>query len=202
MKITCSLHPIREIHATNLLTMGKTPKGDLPFGPDLMLAEHSTLEFTDITIEDDVRGDVIHQITRHTKGHPRFAVQSSRPDWTGKERPPASTPRKFKMKANPIALMAMARQRLCFKAMKETREWMERLKANLYEEGDRLAELTDDDSSDYLTALSWAMVPECVYRAGCPYGSKSCGFYKKFHQSDSIEGRYGQYNLYFWRMND
>lgn len=199
MKITCSLHPIREIHATNLLTLGKKPGTKLPHAPDLMLAEHSTLEFTDITIEDEVRGDVIHQITRHTKGHPRFAVQSSRPDWTGKERPPASATRLFKMKANPIALIAMARQRLCRKAMKETREWVERLKANLWEEGDRLAQLSDDDSSDYLTAVSWALVPECVYRAGCPYGEKSCGFYKRIHASANIEGRYGQYNLYFWR---
>ena len=201
MKITCSLRPLAEIHTSNLLTIGKEFKGKLPYAPDLMLAEHSTLEFADIIVEDEVRGDVVSHLVRHTKGHPRFAVQSQRPDWLGKERPPPSTPRLFRMKVNPIALMAMARERLCYKAMRETRLWMEELKRSVCDEGDKVCELDADDTGEFLAALSWAMVPVCVHRGGCPYGDKTCGFYSKnIHISDSITGRYSQYNLAFWRM--
>jgi len=62
---------------------------------DKLQAQHSTIEMCQIVVRDVVRGDVASHIVRHTKGHPRFTVESGRPDWTGKPRPPVEALREI-----------------------------------------------------------------------------------------------------------
>lgn len=82
---------------------------------------------------------------------------------------------------SPYSWLAMVRQRLCNKSAPYTIEFIKKAKQ-------RMA----CTSPLMLRAVSWASVPECVYRGGCPY-SKSCGFYSTFPHSTSIKERYDAY---------
>ena len=192
-------NPARLIRAANLATLGKkvdvsptdTWSPSAPWCRDQVLARHSTLGWASIVFVDDVRSDVVSQLVRHTKGLPRFSVQSWRPDWTGKPRP--RTPDEKRILASKwsiIALQDMARERMCFKAMKETREYV------AYDM--RLALLNSNDLLMEATAMS--MVPICVFQGGCPFGEKTCGYYHgravKFLPTkiDDIWARYELYN--------
>jgi hypothetical protein len=131
---------------------------------ELFQAEHSTLAFAPFVVVGDFRSDVISHLVRHTKGFPRFSVQSSRPDLTGVPRPPSDTNRKMMTLWTPISWMAMCRERLCNLAMKETRETIYNLCLQM--------QSMDDP---FFIELGFASVPMCVYRNGCPYGKRSCG---------------------------
>ncbi len=92
--------------------------------------------------------------------------------------------------ANAQNLIDAWRKRMCFCATKEARELAEDLKKELHE---KMPELSD------------VLVPNCIYRCGCPE-IKSCGFFWKFFmQKESSEcnlfnivERYKAYNKYFW----
>ena len=157
-----------EIYRANMVSLGKVPN-DLymitkKWVESVLRSEHSSLEFVNIKIEADIRGDVASHIVRHTKGHPRFVVQSHRPDWTGAGRPPISTERKIFISISPYALIQMARQRLCYHTMKETRDFMENIKQTLM--------LCDDV---FLKALGEYLGPDCVYRGKICNNMKTCG---------------------------
>jgi hypothetical protein len=77
----------------------------------------------------------------------------------------------------------MARQRLCFKAAKYTRDIIVKAKLDM------------SMDTDYFKGISWASIPECVYRDGCPY-SRSCGWFdknKEKYYGKSIVERYDIY---------
>lgn len=81
------------------------------------------------------------------------------------------------------------RKRLCHQASAETRAYAEDFKAALRE--------TEPELSDVL-------VPNCVYRCGCPE-MKSCGLWARMTRetdgliaSQCINERYKAYNAYFY----
>lgn len=91
--------------------------------------------------------------------------------------------------ANAQNLIDSWRKRLCFQATPEARKLAEELKIELkYHEKE----------------LSDVLVPNCIYRGGCPEISK-CGYWNGFlkycmknnYEIDTIEKRYGAYNEYF-----
>ena len=95
--------------------------------------------------------------------------------------------------ANMQNLIDAWRKRLCFQATREARELAEDFKYELHK--------THSLESDVL-------VPNCVYRDGCPE-FKPCGYYDKFnnwcleniqrHVEDmTIQERYDLYNEYFY----
>ena len=95
--------------------------------------------------------------------------------------------------ANAQNLIDSERKRLCFMATKEAREYGEDLKVVLCDESPEIAD---------------ALVPNCIYRAGCPEFS-TCGFWAGFvqwaekHSTDpewwaDIQKRYDLYNSYFY----
>jgi len=53
----------------------------------------------------------------------------------------------------------------------------------------------------YEPELSDSMVPNCIYRCGCPE-FKSCGYYVQFKNKygviDDIQARYDAYNNFFY----
>lgn len=191
-------NPAGLIRLANLATLGKEVDENEEYKPnsgwctDAVLAEHSTLDWASIVFVDQVRTDVVSQLVRHTKSLPRFSVQSWRPDWTGKPRP--RTPEEKRLIASKWtirALQAMGRERLCYKAMKETQSYVAKeMRDALVMSGDMLMETT---------ALS--MVPACVYRFGCP-NKKPCGFWSAFIKdvpilpTCSIGRRYIEYQEY------
>jgi hypothetical protein len=83
-------------------------------------------------------------------------------------------------------LIDTSRKRLCYQADPETRKHMEDLKVTLY---------------DVESEISDVMVPNCVYRGGCPE-MKNCGFYEKlcekYELGRNIQERYDIYNIDFY----
>jgi hypothetical protein len=188
-------NPAQLIRRANLASMGKRPKEPDTWEPTLewarlmVLAEDSTLEMASLIIDDDIRGDVASHIVRATAYHPRHVVQSSRPDWTGKARPGPEVTRIYFGKWNIKALLQMAKERLCYRAMKETREEIEAIKRYLLRSDDVL-----------MKTVGWAMMPACVYRAACPFGKRSCKWFMggfDVEGWDTIENRYDIYNEWF-----
>lgn len=157
-------NPAALIRFANMITQGREDyKYD--FEPSVAWCqkaarrEHSTLEWVHLVVVSTVRSDVASHLVRHTKGLPRHVVQSFRPDWTGEDRPGHDSLRLYAGNWTPKALIDMARQRLCGKAMQETREWTERLKECLMLSDDKL-----------LHAIGGAMLPDCEYRGKCYHG--------------------------------
>lgn len=162
------------VYRANCATINKTPKKDKTFDKEWCLdqlhAQHSTLEFTMLYVYDDgCRGDVVSHLVRHTKGHPRFAVQSHRPDWTGHNRPAADTQRKFLFAATPYAIIEMMRQRLCVLSSIYTQE-----------EARSICDAMKCHNDIMVQTLGEYCMSDCEYRGGVCHQSKkrSCGRYR------------------------
>ena len=152
------------------------------------IARHSTIRAVHFRIFDDnCRKDVTRQILRATKGHPQPYVQSSRPDWTGNERDESSTATNiFIHDHTPESWMDLCRQRLCFRAMKETREWCA-----------SVVRLMAGSNNPFFMALAFCSVPECVHQDGCPDGKVGCKWYKDtFHSGLGNYGIIGRRRIY------
>lgn len=98
--------------------------------------------------------------------------------------------------ANIQNLIDTLRKRLCYQASKETREYAEQLKKDIHE---------------VEPEISNVLVPNCVYRCGCPE-LVGCGYWKNFvrYCNDTrgipniaeltIQERYDLYNDYFYSL--
>ena len=176
-------------------TVGKDELGKEPskkFKRSILLAEHSPIR--DIIIKWRWR-DMPHWVTVHWVRHKweKF-VRTQRSDRTGVDRDnfPQNEPQTFTGEANSQALIDTFRKRLCYQASPETREYAEDFKEEL-----RKIE----------PELSDCLVPNCVYRGGCPE-MISCGYYNKYldwltknaamFNLTSIQNRYDTYNDYFY----
>ena len=143
------------------------PKDETAFWIKQIVANHSTLRCIKFRIVDEQPKSVIMQIIRATKGHPQPEVQSSRPDWTGKER--SSDPYETKLFAQDHtaeSFVEMAKQRLCNRTEEQTRLFMR----------DLVNELRHSDEP-FFKALGYCCVPQCIWYSGCPE-IKSCGMSK------------------------
>ena len=167
LSITATQDPCMAIHQANQLSLGQFPPPSKEFNREWIRcqikAEHSTLELAHITVVAKARGDVISHLVRATKGHPRFVVQSSRPDWTGLPRPPVETTRLLMIHATPYSLIQLARQRLCNKSAPYTVAAVLDLKLAMIQSPD-----------PFISVLGEMLVPDCQYRGGC-HQSKPCG---------------------------
>lgn len=174
--------PVSLILAANGTSIGrelKRPNDVESWLRALLIAEDSTVENLSIVIEDTVRRDVASHLVRHTAYHPRHVVQSGRPDWTGKPRSTdPATPTRYYGRWNAKSLIEASKQRLCYRAMIATQAWFVELKH----------ELLQSDHPE-LRALGFVLVPYCVYRHGCPFGKRGCGWYG-FVGKANIEERY------------
>ena len=172
-------------------TVSKPPLGHAPsigFKRRMLIAEHSPIR--DISVKwkwTDIPSWVATHFVRHKW---ECFVKSQRTDRTGIDRNklPQDAAVDFTGEANCQHLIDTMRKRLCFQAAKETREYAEDLKLTLY---------------PYEPELSDVLVPNCVYRGGCPE-MNPCGWYDamvKKHQklaSANIQERYAEYHRVFW----
>ena len=186
-------NPLYILKDTNCITIGKraikerkeTFTEAVDYYKKMFIAEHSSIEWIDFRIVDDeCRGDVASHIVRQTKSHPRFAVQSSRPDWNDGE-PRKSLDKtiiKFTSKWNTLSFMQMCRQRLCTRASEVDRIWIK-----------KVLSIMKNSKNPYFVALSKCCVPNCVYRGGCPE-LEPCPFNRFFFDNNiSIDKRYFVY---------
>ena len=187
-------------------TVGKESLGKEPsvaFKKKILLAEHSPIR--DIIFKWRWR-NIAHWITVHWVRHKweKF-VQTQRSDRTGipREKLPQDEPQTFTGEANVQALIDTMRKRLCFQASPETRRYAEDLKTAIH--------AVEPEISDVL-------VPNCVYRCGCPEMTKcplaevslsgksywetlmSLSGDKVF--SSDLQKRYDAYNEVFWKGRD
>ena len=137
-------------------TMGKEPTQNEvtdDFKWRMLISEHSPIRLLRLVWKWN---DIPYYSSVHFARHVTTEkwVSTSRTDRTGVDRNnlPQNNPVNMDMEANAQSLINMAKFRLCYKADKTTREYMENLK-------DTIASLDD--------VLGKVLVPECVRRCGC-----------------------------------
>lgn len=172
-------------------TVGKEPLGKEPsntFKRKILIAEHSPIR--DIIFKWRWK-DMKHWVTVHWVRHKweKF-VRTQRSDRTGvpRDKMPQDEPQTFTGEANVQHLIDTMRKRLCYQASKETREYAEDLKLAIREQQPEIADV---------------LVPNCVYRCGCPEMER-CGYWVKLTARSEgeiatadIARRYDIYNELF-----
>lgn len=169
-------------------TVGKDSLGKEPssqFKQRILIAEHSPIRSLGVKWRWD---NMPHWVTVHWVRHKwECFVRTQRSDRTGipREKLPQDEPQTFTGEANAQHLIDTWRKRLCFQASKETREYAEDFKAELR---GKQPELSD------------VLVPNCVYRGGCPE-METCGYWRNMViqtmgmiLTDDIQERYQIYN--------
>ena len=156
----------------DLFNEGSTfkPKDEVEWWIKQIVANHSTLRCIHFRLVDTRPKSVIMQIIRATKGHPQPEVQSSRPDWTGKER--SSDPyedKLFMQDHTAESFIEMAKQRLCNRTEEKTRKFMR-----------EMVDYLRCNKNPFLCAVGWCCVPACCWLGSrCPE-IKSCGLAPKY----------------------
>jgi hypothetical protein len=178
------LEDVREAIATTLglEQLKGTPEDVMFYYKELLLQKHSVLRSIHIRVKDTTaRQDVTRQLLRATKGHPQPYVQSGRPDWTGKPRD-ESTSIFFLHDHTPESFMEEASQRLCFRAMQETRLTVLEILKVMAQSKDPL-----------LMALAWCCIPNCLVQYGCPEGRFNCGWFGSKNYPTDLRSRRDKY---------
>lgn len=141
-------------------------------------ANHSTLRAVHFRLVDTRPKSVVMQVIRATKGHPQPEVQSSRPDWTGKERSNDPYEDKLFMQDHTAeSFVEMAKQRLCSRTEPRTRKFMEEMVATLKQSED-----------PFLVAVGYCCKPACEWNGNKCIEIHGCGKCKKI--SDKIIEEY------------
>lgn len=164
------------------------------FIKQLLISEHSPIRIIRVKWRwEGIKSWISVHFARHWLGWDKW-VSTQRSDRTGinRDKSPQDTPVNMDIEANAQALINVARFRLCYQAHPETRAYMEDLKASIKEDLNQ-------------KALSNVMVPNCIYRCGCPE-FKSCGYFQKFLEYaksnniniENIQDRYDAYNKFFY----
>lgn len=166
------------------------------FVKQLLISEHSPIRLARIKWSwDGIKSWISVHFARHWLGWEKW-VSTQRTDRTGvnRDKSPQDTPVNMDVEANAQALINVSRYRLCKQASKETREYMMDLKSSIRENGQK--------------EISNVMVPNCIYRMGCPE-FKCCGHIQKFYNfafnkgycaadMHDIQLRYDLYNDFFY----
>lgn len=135
------------------------PKDETTYWIKQIIANHSTIRSIHFRLVDTRPKSVINQIIRATKGHPQPYVESSRPDWTGKERSFDPYEDKMFMQDHTAeSFVEMAKQRLCERTEKRTKEFMW-----------EMVETLRRSSDPFLKAVGYCCHPNCWWSNGkCP----------------------------------
>ena len=171
-------------------TVGKLPLGKDPsqaFKKSILISEHSPIRSISVKWQwVNIPSWVATHFSRHKW---ECFIKTQRSDRTGvsREKLPQDAPVIMTGEANSQQLIDTARKRLCSMASRETRKYMEDLKASIHE--------IEPEISDVL-------VPNCVYRCGCSEAG-DCRWYETIStiypglRSINIQERYDTYNELF-----
>lgn len=158
------------------------------FKNKLLISEHSPIRLIKV---DWMWEDIKSWIATHWSRHKwECFISTQRDDRTGINRDdePQGKVVNFEGEANAQNLIDTWRKRLCFQSHPQTRALAEDFKRELFKFEPRLSDV---------------LVPNCVYRGGCPE-MQQCGYWENFRhlfKEDlwDIEARYLCYNEYFWK---
>ena len=141
------------------------PKNEKEYWIKQIVANHSCIRDVKFRYTAEAPKSVVMQIIRATKGHPQPEVQSSRPDWNnGKERSSDPYEEKFFLHDHTAeSFIEMAKQRLCVRTEKQTREFMQLLVEEMKKSG-----------NPFLEAVAECCHPVCWWYKACPE-LKGCG---------------------------
>ena len=176
-------------------TVGKMPLGKDPsvaFKKNILMAEHSPIRNIHVRWQwPNIKSWIATHWARH-----RFEkfIQTQRTDRTGIDRDALRQDAEviFTGEANAQNLIDAWRKRLCTTAAAETRQYAVDFKKALYDVEPEIAD---------------ALVPNCIYRGGCPEMNTNCIHWKKFAEGLTkedvcdIHKRYELYNQQFHKMN-
>lgn len=174
------------------MTVSKGELGHEPskaFKKAILISEHDPIRDIEVKFR---WANIKYWIAMHWKTHiwrSRTNTQrNDRQDNYDRNKAPQDSPVEFIGDANAQHLIDTMRKRLCFMASSETRKYAEDLKETLRE--------IEPELSDVL-------VPNCVYRCGCPENGE-CKFFKNIIKhypemaSTDIQKRYDAYNKLFY----
>ena len=161
------------------------------FITNLLISEHSPIRLIKVNwLWDQIKSWSATHWVRHKW---ECFVSTRRSDRTGINRDKLTQDELviFEGEANSQHLIDTWRKRLCFQASKETRELAEDFKIVLKEKESELANV---------------LVPNCIYRFGCPE-FEECGYFKKYLEKNNgidmtnIKKRYEVYNNDFYNKH-
>lgn len=174
------------------MTVSKGGLGHEPstaFKKAILISEHDPIRDIEVKFRWE---NMKYWIAMHWKTHiwrGRTNTQrNDRQENYDRNKEPQDHPVEFVGDANAQHLIDTMRKRLCYMAASETREYAEDLKMTL---------------RDVEPELSNVLVPNCVYRCGCPENGK-CQLFKNLIKinpeltSTDIQKRYDAYNKYFY----
>lgn len=171
-------------------TVGKEPLGKEPsrkFKREILISEHSPIRSISVKwVWRNIPSWVATHFSRHRW---ECFIKTQRSDRTGvsRDKLPQDSPVNFSGDANTQHLIDTARKRLCMQASSQTRKYMEDFKRTL--------KSVEPEISDVL-------VPNCVYRCGCPEPN-GCRYFETISTlyptlaSTNIQERYDTYNKLF-----
>ena len=175
------------------MTVSKGELGHEPskaFKKAILISEHDPIRDIEVKFR---WANIKYWVAMHWKTHIwRSRTNTQRNDRQGdydRNKAPQDSPVEFIGDANAQHLIDTMRKRLCFMAAPETRQYAYDLKKTLHE--------IEPELSDVL-------VPNCIYRCGCPENGE-CLFFKnmvKEHPelaSTDIQKRYDAFNKFFHR---
>lgn len=152
------------------------------FIKNILISEHSPIRLVKIKYRwEGIKSWISVHYARHWLGFDKW-ISTQRTDRTGVDRDsaPQDTPVNMDVEANAQALINVARYRLCNQAASETRKYMVDLKFSIKDAGQE--ELAD------------VLVPNCVYRCGCPEFAP-CPFFEKVFMKEVKERGINYYNI-------
>lgn len=189
---------VNDCRATvNKPPLGKEPSAEFKRG--MMVCEHTPIRRISISF---MWKSIAYWVAMHLKTPVWYSVcttqRNDRQQRYDRGKAPQDAPVDFTGETNPQHLIDTSRKRLCYQASKETRELWEDYKVTIH-----------NDVDEY---VSWAMVPNCVYRGGCPEvmqsEEKRCRYYEKLLKEDQDIGshdlreRYDAYNRIFYKSKN
>lgn len=165
-----------------------TKEPSLKFKREILISEHSPIRSMSVRWQwNPIPSWVATHFARHK--FEKF-IGTQRTDRTGvnRDKLPQDSPVVMTCEANVQHLIDLSRKRLCHLASPETRKFAEDLKHAVH--------ITEPEISD-------VMVPNCVYRGGCPEPN-GCRWYETITTlypdlaSTDIQKRYDTYNMLFF----
>ena len=173
-------------------TVKKPPLGKAPsikWKKEILISEHAPIRAISVKFR---WANIKYWIAMHWKTHTwESRVDSQRNDRQtryDRDEAPQSAPVDFYGDPNAQHTIDTWRKRLCRQASIETRHYAEDFKVALH---------------DYEPEWSDVLVPNCVYRCGCPEPNNCTWFSRMVEKhplmaSTDIQARYDEYNRVFW----
>ena len=159
------------------------------FKKKILIAEHSPIR--DLIFKWEWLAVPHYSLMHYARHKWEKYIGTQRPDKTGKDRGSQEDPQNMRGEANTQHIIDSWRKRLCYRSSNTTRLLAEDFKNELHTKDPFVADV---------------LVPNCIYRGGCPEykhdDPNKCKFYEKFLEEayknsvdvTNIQARYDFYN--------